>query len=79
MFKMAIAFTENAFRVAVNGNHYFTYNYRVSNSFLDTLSGIKMHPSNGLQLEIQGVDHFNTGTTDCEGFEAFSQPDAQVN
>lgn len=76
MFKMAVALTENSFRLAVDGNVFMTYNYRVHNSFLDTLSGIKMHLSKGLQLEVQGVDHFNTGTIDCEGFEAYSHPDA---
>lgn len=79
MFKLAVAFTENAFVVAVDGNIFFTYNYRVNNSFLDTLSGIKLSPINGLQLEVQGVDHFNTGTTDCEGFKAYTHPDALLD
>ena len=79
MFKLAVAITDNAFLVAVDGNVFITYNYRVNNQFLDTLSGIKLNPINGLQLEVQGVDHFNTGTPNCEGFEAYTHPDALLD
>ncbi|XP_070499161.1 32 kDa beta-galactoside-binding lectin-like isoform X2 [Chironomus tepperi] len=79
MFKLGVAITENAFVVAVDGNIFFTYHYRFGTQFLDVLAGIKLSPFNGLQLEVQGVDHFNTGTTNCEGFEAYTHPDALLD
>ena len=79
MFKMAIAITETSFAVAIDGERLFTYGYRQSNSFLDTLTGIKFQHSSGLQLEIQGIDHLSGGATDCEGFESYSHPDVQIN
>lgn len=79
MFKMAIAVTESSFNVAVDGEKLFSYPYRSSNSFLDTLMGIKFQQGNGMQLEVQGIDHMNTGMSDCEGFETYSHPDVQIN
>jgi hypothetical protein len=79
MFKMAIAITESSFEVAVDGEKLFSYRYRVSNSFLDTLMGLKFQNNNGLQLEIQGIDHMNMGMSDCEGFETYSHPDVQIH
>lgn len=52
----------------------FSYSYRTHNSFLSNLSGIKI-VTHGMQLEVQGVDHLNMGTSDCEGFEDYSNPD----
>lgn len=79
MFKLAIGFTEASFNIAVDGERLYSYAYRQSNSFLDTLTGIKFQTGNGLQLEIQGIDHMNMGMSDCEGFETYSHPDVQIN
>lgn len=79
MFKMAIAFTETSFNVAVDGERLFSYAYRQNNSFLDTLTGIKFSNSSGMNLEIQGIDHMSGGASDCEGFESYSHPDVQIN
>lgn len=78
MFKMAIAFTETSFNVAIDGERLFSYAYRQSNSFLDTLTGIKFQNGNGMQLEIQGIDHLSGGTSDCDGFESYSHPDVHI-
>jgi hypothetical protein len=79
LFKLALAFTDNAFVVAVDGDVLFSYGYRGNNSFLESLTGVKVSVSNGLQLEVQGVDHLNTGMTDCDGFETYSHPDVVIN
>jgi hypothetical protein len=79
MFKMAIAITETSINVAVDGERFFSYAYRYSNSFLDTLMGIKFQTGNGMNIEVQGIDHMNMGMSDCEGFETYSHPDVQIN
>lgn len=78
MFKMAIAFTESSFEVSVDGEKLFSYRYRTSNSFLDTLMGLKFQVGNGMHLEVQGIDHMNMGMSDCEGYETYSHPDVQI-
>lgn len=77
-FKMSLAFTETAFEVAINGFKFHTYNYRGSNSLLDTLMGIKFTTGNGMTLEVTGIDHMNIGMSDCEGFETYSHPDVLI-
>lgn len=79
MFKMAIAITETSFNVAIDGERFFSYAYRQSNSFLEALTGIKFQNTNGIQLEIQGIDHISEGAPDCEGFENYSHPDVQIH
>jgi hypothetical protein len=78
LFKLAIAITDSAFIVAIDGEIVMNYGYKFSSSFLDNLVGIKMDVLNGMQLEVQGIDHFNTGSTDCEGFEIYSHPDTAI-
>lgn len=79
MFKIAIAITETSFNVAVDGEQLFSYAYRYSNAFLDTLMGLKFQTGNGMHLEVQGIDHMNMGMSDCEGYETYSHPDVQIN
>jgi hypothetical protein len=79
LFKMAIAFTETSFEIAVDGEKCMSFPYRYSNSFLDNLMGLKFQTSNGTQLEIQSIDHMNMGISDCEGFETYSHPDVIIN
>lgn len=38
------------------------------------MTGIKIMQE-GVQLEVQGVDHINTGVPDCEGFERYTRHD----
>jgi len=78
MFKMSIGITETAFNVAVDGERLLSYGYRQSNSLLDTLMGIKFQNGNGLELEVQSIDHMNMGMSDCEGFETYSHPDVLI-
>lgn len=70
---MAIGFTENEFKFAVNGNFFGTFEYRSTNQ-LDKLNGLKISGANGLHMEITSVDHMNVGFIDCDGFETYSQP-----
>lgn len=79
LFKMAIAITETSFNVAVDGELLFSSPYRYSNSLLDTLTGVKFQTGNGMQLEVQGIDHMNMGMSDCEGFETYSHPEVTIN
>lgn len=79
MFKMAIAITETSFNVAVDGERLCSYAFRQSNSFLDTLMGFKIQTGNGMQMEVQAIDHMNMGMSDCEGFETYSHPDVMIN
>jgi hypothetical protein len=65
--------------VAVDGEIISIFSYRSSHHFLNQLSGIKIATERGMQLEVQGVDHLNMGTSDCEGFEQYSHPDVFVN
>uniref|UniRef100_A0A1L8DQD9 Galectin n=1 Tax=Nyssomyia neivai TaxID=330878 RepID=A0A1L8DQD9_9DIPT len=76
-FKLAIAFTMDDFRFAVNGNYFGKFTYRSTN-VLDHLNGFKISVGNGLQLEITGVDHMNMGIPNCDGFEAYSHPDVLI-
>ncbi|XP_059612519.1 32 kDa beta-galactoside-binding lectin lec-3 [Phlebotomus argentipes] len=76
-FKLAIAFTTEDFRFAVDGNYFGQFAYRSAN-VLDHLNGFKINVGNGLQLDITGVDHMNMGIPDCEGFEAYSHPDVAI-
>lgn len=77
MFKLAVAVTDSSFIIAVDGEILMNYAFRY-NAFLNKLSGIKIAQNNGLQLEVQGVDHLNMGIGDCEGFEQFSHPDVMI-
>jgi Galactoside-binding lectin len=79
MFKIAIAITETSFNIAVDGEPLYSYAYRCSNSFLDTLMGIKISAENGMTVDIQGIDHMNMGMSDCEGYETYSHPDVHIN
>lgn len=79
MFKMALAITDKSINVAVDGERLFSYAYRYSNSLLETLMGIKFGTANGTHIEVQGIDHLNMGSSDCEGFETYSHPDDQIN
>lgn len=77
-FKLAVAVTDASFIVAVDGEILMNYTYRYPSSFLNKLTGIKITTQNGMQLEVQGVDHINMGIGDCEGFEQYSHPDVQL-
>lgn len=67
-FKIAIGFTTTAFVVAVDGQEYYKYLYRTEN-LLSVLSGFKISIENGMRMEVTSVDHLDTATPDCAGFE----------
>lgn len=71
---MAIAFTETEFRFAVNGFDFGLFTYRSKNQ-LNLLNGLKIVGSYGLNVEVTGVDHLETGFVECDGFETYSHPD----
>lgn len=76
-FKLAIALTPKEFRFAVDGVHFGSFAYR-SGHGIDKLNGFKMGTSHGLYLEITSVDHFQTDSSDCDGFEEYSHPDCDM-
>ncbi|XP_058064349.1 32 kDa beta-galactoside-binding lectin lec-3-like [Anopheles bellator] len=76
-FKLAIGFTEQEFKFAINGSHFEAYTYKTPR-LLDVLNGFRIQCTNGLQLEVTAVDHHYSGTSDCTGYEQFSDPYADV-
>lgn len=76
-FKLAIGFTETEFKFAVNGTIFGSFEYRSPNQ-LDKLNGLKIAGGNGLHMEVTSVDHINSGSVDCEGFETYSHPDVHM-
>lgn len=70
-FTMAIAFTRNEFRVAINGTEFCTYR---STSQLSELYGIKMYGSFGGHIEVTSLDHVVGGPADCFDYERYSDP-----
>lgn len=76
-FKLAIAFSDNSFKFAVNGEPIPAFKYRSPNQ-LDILNCFKMTTSDGLYMEITSIDHMNLGGADCDGFESFSDPEIQI-
>lgn len=77
MFKLAVAVTDNSFMIAVDGEILMNYAFRYNSSILSKLTGIKI-VQEGIQLEVQGVDHLNMGVGDCEGFERYTHPDSYL-
>lgn len=77
-FKLAIAMTDNEFKIAVNGNQFTTYAYKAGSHVLNLLNGFKTYSNKGLQLEISSVDHIHMGQADCDGYEAYSHPDVAI-
>lgn len=77
-FKLAIAFTQNGFKFAVNGRGFgSTFGYR-SNVQVGRLNGLKITSSKGMHMEVTGVDHMHTGDPECTDFEAYSHPELNV-
>lgn len=76
-FRLAIGISDNAFKLAINGNYFASYAFKTSN-VLDHLNGFKTYSNKGLQLEISSVDHIHTGSADCAGFENYSHPDVAI-
>lgn len=75
-FKVALAFTDSDFKVAVNGQ--FLMNYELDNidleeeqSLWSILTGFQVKVGIGLKLQINSVEHVQMGS-DCSGFESFS-------
>lgn len=76
-FKLAIAFTDNEFRFAVNGKRFGTFLYR-SKNVLERLNGAKVIGSFGLNVEVTSVDHMDMANNECTDFEQFSHYDIQI-
>lgn len=76
-FKLAIAMTPKDFRFAVDGVYFTSFNHR-SEHGIDKLNGFKMGTNFGMYLEITSVDHLQMDSADCDGFEEYSNPDADI-
>lgn len=70
--------TKTDFKIAVNGNYFTSYTYKMGPNVLDHLNGFKCYSGKGLQLEVSSVDHIHMGVSDCEGFEGYSHPDVSI-
>lgn len=76
-FKLAIAMTPKEFLFAVDGVYFTSFTYR-SEYGIDKLNGFKMGTTAGMYLEITSVDHLQMDSPDCDGFEEYSNPDAEI-
>lgn len=76
-FKLAIGIADSGFKFAVNGEYFGSFAYRTENP-LKLMNGFKIQTGNGLHLAVTEVDHVNTGDGDCEGIDAFSNPDNYI-
>lgn len=76
-FRLAIGFTETEFKFAVNGAVFASFKYRSVNQ-LEILNGLKITTENGLHVEVTRVDHWNSGSVDCETFDQVSHPDVEI-
>lgn len=72
-FRLAIAFTKNAFLFAVDGRRFCTFAYRKSR-LLDTLTGFIIKTNNGMRMQVTSVDHLTSNDMDCSEFEKYSNP-----
>lgn len=81
-FQLAIAMTSSCFKVAVDGKHLLSYDYRWTQQQLpsafsdyhpifDVLTGFKIFAQNGLAINVSNVDHFQL-KEDCQLYENFS-------
>jgi hypothetical protein len=80
-FSIAIAMTTSAFKVAINGRHFITYEYRMiqipkssfngHNQIFEKLTGPKIFGENGLQIQVLSVDH-TLLKEECEMYEVLS-------
>lgn len=82
VFQIAIAISSTSFMVAVDGNHFLTYEFKSIQQQLpkafcdvhpifDKLTGIKVFALNGLSLQVSHVDHIQL-KDDCKFYEIFS-------
>lgn len=81
-FKLAIAMTATEFKVAANGQHVFSYDYRMIQpqvrntgeqcSIFEMLSGLKLVDQHGMKAFVSGVS-FEHMKPDCERYENLSQ------
>lgn len=69
IFKIAIAITTNEFQVAVNGRRIASMPFRDQQQrVLGSMTGFELISSNGLNVQVQGVDHILLDVN-CLGFE----------
>lgn len=69
--------TPKEFRFAVDGVYYSSFMHR-SEHGIDKLNGFKMGTSFGMYMELTSVDHVEMDSIECEGFEEYSNPDADI-
>lgn len=84
-FQMAIAITTNSFKVAVDGRHLLTYDFKTifkssvrrlynnQDPIFESLTGFKIFAENGMRLFVSRVSHFHL-EDDCAMYENFTHP-----
>jgi hypothetical protein len=75
-FKIALAFTDNEFKVAVNGSYLMSFSLdnidlEDGQSLWEILTGFQIKAANDLNVKISHVEHF-VESSNCDGFESFS-------
>lgn len=75
-FKIALAFTDNEFKVAVNGSYLMSFSLdnidlEDGQSLWEILTGFQIKAANDLNVKISRVEHF-VESSNCDGFESFS-------
>lgn len=69
--------TPKEFKFAVDGEYFSSFMHR-SEHGIDKLNGFKMGTSFGMYMEITSVDHLQMDSIECDGFEEYSRPDADI-
>lgn len=81
---MAIALTDSSFKVAVDGKHLVTFEFKSTqqqqlrafnghHSIYEKMTGFKMFALQGMKLHVFRVDYVPIKET-CEHYEIFSNP-----
>lgn len=79
-FKIALAFTDSEFKVAVNGRFLMDFSLdhidlEDGESLWDILTGFHIKATSDMKLNISRVEHTVTDK-DCDGFESYSNLNA---
>lgn len=80
-FMIAIAMTSDRFKVAINGKHLVSYEYRMiqiprssfagHNQIFERLVGLKLYMGDGLKVQVHEIDHVFL-QDDCQSYEILS-------
>jgi len=76
LFKIALAFSEGDFKVAVNGQYLMSFPFDhidlEENGLWDILTGFQIKAGSNLNVNVSQVEHIQANNRDCDGFENYS-------